>query len=74
MSGGDEEDAEMRARAREERLQIVKKYDLGREEGAVIDDWEDPRLELYHKKDRSVTTSYSCRFYEPLLVKGFFRR
>jgi len=50
MSG--EDDPEMRARAREERAQIVEKYDRGREEGAVIDDWEDPRLEIYHSQDR----------------------
>ena len=50
MSGEDE--AEMRARAREERQSIVEKYDKGREEGAVIDDWEDPRLEIYHSQDR----------------------
>jgi len=42
----------MRLRALEERLAIVQKYDLGREEGAVIDDWEDPQLELYHSIDR----------------------
>ena len=27
-------------------------YDLGREDGAVIDDWEDPKLEIYHTQDR----------------------
>jgi len=42
----------LRAKAREERRAIVAKYDLGREEGAVIDDWEDPKLELYHTQDR----------------------
>ena len=47
-----EDDPEMRARAREERQQIVEKYDRGREDGAVIDDWEDPRLEIYHTQDR----------------------
>ena len=36
----------------EERKQIVERYDLGREEGAVIDDWEDPKFEIYHKTDR----------------------
>ena len=35
-------------------LFAVQKYDLGREEGAVIDDWEDPQLELYHSIDRFV--------------------
>jgi len=40
------------ARAREERLQIVARYDQGREEGAVIDDWEDPKFEIYHTQDR----------------------
>eukprot|EP00092_Neocalanus_flemingeri_P032883 GFUD01035762.1.p1 GENE.GFUD01035762.1~~GFUD01035762.1.p1 ORF type:complete len:854 (+),score=257.98 GFUD01035762.1:282-2843(+) len=39
-------------RTREERLQIVERYDLGREDGAVIDDWEDPKLEIYHTQDR----------------------
>jgi hypothetical protein len=51
MSG---EEAEERARAAEERRLIVEKYDRGRVEGALIDDWEDPKLEYYHKKDRSV--------------------
>ena len=48
---GDEEE-EMRRRALEERLAIVAKYDLGREEGAQIDDWEDPQIEIYHSTDR----------------------
>jgi len=39
-------------RTQEERMQIVERYDLGREEGAVIDDWEDPKLEIYHTQDR----------------------
>lgn len=39
-------------RTREERMQIVERYDLGREEGAVIDDWEDPKFEIYHSQDR----------------------
>lgn len=37
---------------REERREIVAKYDRGREDGAVIDDWEDPKFDIYHKKDR----------------------
>jgi len=40
------------ARAREERQQIVSRYDQGREDGAVIDDWEDPKFEIYHTQDR----------------------
>ena len=36
----------------EERERIIAKYDLGREEGAVIEDWEDPDLSLYHSTDR----------------------
>jgi len=39
-------------RTREERMQIVERYDLGREDGAVIDDWEDPKFEIYHTQDR----------------------
>jgi hypothetical protein len=39
-------------RARLERFEIVSRYDLGREEGADIDDWEDPKLEIYHTQDR----------------------
>jgi len=42
----------MRLRAREERDAIVLKYDRGREEGAVIDQWEDPKFEIYHTQDR----------------------
>ena len=37
---------------REERKAIVEKYDRGREDGAVIDDWEDPKFEVYHRQDR----------------------
>ena len=33
-------------------LDIVARYELGRDEGAKIDDWEDPKLEFYHKQDR----------------------
>lgn len=53
MDSKDERDeAEQRARAREERRRIVQRYDLGREEGAVIDDWEDPKFEIYYTQDR----------------------
>ena len=27
----------------------------GREEGALIDQWEDPKYEIYHMQDRLVT-------------------
>ena len=37
---------------REERRRIVERYDQGREDGAVIDDWEDPKFEIYHTQDR----------------------
>ena len=30
------------------------RYDQGREDGAVIDDWEDPKLEIYHTQDRYI--------------------
>jgi hypothetical protein len=53
MMGDDyENEAELRERCRVEREAIVEKYDLGREEGARIDDWEDPKLEIYHTQDR----------------------
>ena len=54
MYGGENyEDKEEQIRIlHEERRQIVEKYDLGREDGAVIDDWEDPKFEIYHKTDR----------------------
>ncbi|XP_005089324.2 USP6 N-terminal-like protein [Aplysia californica] len=39
-------------RASKERADIVAKYDLGREEGAQIDPWEDPAFEVYHVTDR----------------------
>lgn len=49
----DPSDAEqLRRQADEERQAIVAKYDLGRVEGAVIEDWEDPKFELYHTQDR----------------------
>ncbi|XP_076041759.1 USP6 N-terminal-like protein [Oratosquilla oratoria] len=45
-------DDELLVRAREERAAIVARYDLGRDEGAVIDPWEDPEYEVYHMTDR----------------------
>ncbi len=44
--------SELLEQARIERQQIVEKYDLGREDGAKIDEWEDPKFEVYHKQDR----------------------
>ena len=35
---------------------LSSRYDQGREDGAVIDDWEDPKLEIYHTQDRSTLT------------------
>ncbi len=43
---------ELLVRAAAERDTIVKKYALGREEGAQIDPWEDPSFEIYHVTDR----------------------
>ena len=40
------EEEEMAERTRKERADIVRKYDIGREEGAVIDPWEDPDFEV----------------------------
>ena len=31
---------------------LLLRYDQGREDGAVIDDWEDPNFEIYHTQDR----------------------
>lgn len=47
-----ESETEVLERCREERREIVAKYDLGREEGAKIDDWEDPKNEIFHIQDR----------------------
>jgi len=44
MDDGDHADKERRG--------IIERYDRGREEGAKIDDWEDPELPLYHTTDR----------------------
>ena len=49
---GLESPEEALARSRAERAAIVRRYDQGREDGAHIDDWEDPKLELYHAQDR----------------------
>ncbi|XP_037087277.1 USP6 N-terminal-like protein [Pollicipes pollicipes] len=49
---GDDPEAELAARAAAERAAIVAKYDLGREKGAQIDPWEDPKFEIYHVTDR----------------------
>ena len=49
----EEEEAEFRFRSRLERAEIVSRYDAGREKQIrEIDDWEDPKLELYHTRDR----------------------
>ena len=47
-----ESEVELLQRSREERRQIVAKYDTGRENGAKIDDWEDPTTEIFHTQDR----------------------
>ena len=47
-----ESESEIRERCREERRQIVNKYDRGREDGNQIDDWEDPKYEMFHMQDR----------------------
>lgn len=39
-------------RSAEEREKIFRRYELGREEGAEIDPWEDPSFEVYHATDR----------------------
>jgi len=51
-NGLSEKEALAQERALQERREIVSRYDLGREEGARIDDWEDPKLEIYHTQDR----------------------
>lgn len=43
---------ELVQRAAEERAAIVAKYKHGRKDGAKIDPWEDPSLEVYHVLDR----------------------
>ena len=48
----DESERELLFRSRQERKAIVAKYDKGREPGAEIDDWEDPKNELFHAQDR----------------------
>ena len=47
-----ETESELLERSRIERAQIVAKYDKGRDKGAQIDEWEDPKFEEYHKRDR----------------------
>jgi hypothetical protein len=50
--GSVESESEVRERCRAERRGIVAKYDMGREVGAQIDDWEDPKYEIFHTQDR----------------------
>ena len=46
-------EAEALHRAREERALIVQRYDIGHDpERQRIDDWEDPKFEIYHTQDR----------------------
>lgn len=46
------DEAALEARANDERAKIFERYDRGREDGAEIDEWEDPSLEIYHTTDR----------------------
>lgn len=46
------EEKRLFAEAEKERNEIIARYRLGREEGAVIDAWEDPNYEVYHTTDR----------------------
>ena len=47
---------------REERCAIVLRYDQGRQDGAHIDQWEDPKYEIYHMQDRSVPVTPGLYF------------
>ena len=47
----DESEQELLRRAREERQQIVAKYEAG-EDQVDVDDWENPDDEIYHRTDR----------------------
>ena len=40
------------SREARERAAIVARYDRGHAPGAIIDAWEDPKLEIYHVTDR----------------------
>ena len=57
------------------------RYDQGREDGAVIDDWEDPKFEIYHTQDRylvfpvvkpikSIIHMISAPFYTPHFIQN----
>ena len=48
------------------------RYDQGREDGAVIDDWEDPKLEIYHTQDRYLVLLLSNRltFYTSQFIQN----
>ncbi len=52
----DESEDDARERARQERAAIVSRYDRGRDaddaNNAHIDDWEDPKFEIFHTQDR----------------------
>ena len=39
------------------------RYDQGRQDGAHIDQWEDPKYEIYHMQDRSVPVTPGCTLY-----------
>ena len=47
----DESEQELLRRAREERQQIVAKYEAG-EDQVDVEDWENPDDEIYHRTDR----------------------
>ena len=47
----DESEQELLRRAREERQQIVAKYEAG-EDHVDVDSWENPDNEIYHRTDR----------------------
>ena len=45
------------------------RYDQGRQDGAHIDQWEDPKYEIYHMQDRSVPVTPGCTLYSPCQVR-----
>lgn len=43
---------ELLERAKEEREQIFERYDRGRQNDNIIESWEDPAFDIYHRADR----------------------
>jgi len=51
MTDGEQQDALVK-RSEDEREDIFRRYELGMDPSNVVDPWENPTFELYHRTDK----------------------